>query len=184
MGTARRHDWRVKIKKHNERLGALFLWRPALLLLLLFAACRFNPDIHNENLTYLHGAWVQDSVAMQRDLLQYTLHELKFTADSVYMTLHTVANVQKTTDSCYGNGQWTEYTRGLYVVRGDSLLVEGWYREANGKLKTSGCHNIGKYRPRFKIIRQTADSLVLEERLSRQVLSLRKIAGTAGSSSN
>src|SRR5690606_17563872 len=105
-----------------------------------------------------------------------------FTPDSVYITLRTVAKVQRLTDSCYGDGQWTEYTRGLYIVRGDSLLIEGWYREPDGRLKTAGCHNIGKYRPRFKIIRQSTDSLLLEEHLSRHVLSLQKIAGAAGSS--
>lgn len=111
---------------------------------------------------------------MQDQLLQYTLHEFEITRDSIYAVMHTVSKVQKMADSCYGNGQWTEYTRGIYVVREDSLLIEGWYRQPDGQLKTSGCHHIGKYRPRFKIVYHSTDSLVLDDHIDRRLIRLRK----------
>ena len=175
MGTARRHDWRTKIaRRKTYKWRSTFLWCPAVILLLL-AACRFNPDIRNDEFGHLYGTWVQDSVAMQDRLLQYTLHEFRFTADSVYVTLRTTASVKKIADACYGDGHWTEYTRGQYIVRGDSLLVEGWYREPDGRLKTAGCHHIGKYRPRLGIVYQSPDSLALKNPLDQHVISLRRV---------
>lgn len=144
------------------------------MFVLSFIACRFNPDVRGEGADYLQGTWLQDSVAMQDELLNYTLHELTFVRDSIYATLHTTSKVKTIPDSCYGNGQWTEYARGVYIVRGDSLLVEGWYSRADWQLKTAGCHRIGQYLPRFKIARYTADSLVLEHRYDQRTLSLRK----------
>ena len=175
MGKAGRHDRRIKIaiRNTNNWRGALF-WCPALILLLI-ASCRFNPEVRNAHLGYLAGTWVQDSVAMQDSRLQYTLHELRFTPDSVYITLRTTAKVKQVSDSCYGDGHWTEYTRGLYIVRGDSLLIEGWYRQPNGQLKTSGCHHVGKYRPRFGIKLQNPDSLILENPIDQQVIALRHV---------
>ena len=119
---------------------------------------------------------MQDSTAMQADLLRYTLHELKFTCDSIYATLHTTSKTKNIADSCYNNGQWTEYAKGIYVVRGDSLLVDGLYTKDDGRQKISGCYRIGQYLPRFKIVRHTADSLVLENRYDQRPLLLRKTA--------
>jgi len=141
---------------------------------LFLSACRFNPDIRGDGADYLQGTWIQDSVAMQDELLYYTLHELTFIRDSIYATLHTASKVRTIPDSCYGNGQWTEYARGVYVVRGDSLLVEGWYARDDWRLKTSGCHHTGQYLPRFRIVRHTTDSLILEHRYDQRILSLRK----------
>ena len=180
MGAARGYDRRVEVTVSDSRKSVLQPLSALLLIALCLSACRFNPDMRQEGLEYLHGRWTQDSVAMQGDLLQYTLHELTVTPDSIYFTLHTTARVKKMADSCYNDGTWVEYARGLYVVRQDSLLVEGWYRQADGQLKTAGCHHIGKYRPRFLILHHTADSLILEERLSRQRLLLRRVAGTPG----
>jgi len=143
-------------------------------ILLFFSSCRFNPDTPSTGADYLYGSWVQDRAAMQDQLLQYTLHEFRITPDSIYTVMHTASRVQKMADSCYNDGQWTEYTRGIYVVREDSLLIEGWYRQPDGQLKTSGCHHIGKYRPRFKIVRHSADSLVLEDHIARHLIHLRR----------
>ncbi|MFC3199179.1 fumarate hydratase [Parapedobacter deserti] len=145
-------------------------------MLFLSAGCRFNPDVQYEGADYLQGIWVQDSVPMQDILLQYTSHELSFTCDSIYATLHTTSKVKNIADSCYNDGRWTEHAKGVYVVRGDSLLVDGQYTNADLRPKTSGCYRIGQYLPRFKIVRYSADSLVLENRHDQRSIVLRKKA--------
>lgn len=148
----------------------------AVAFLLLAGSCRFNPDIQYEGADYLQGVWKQDSVPMQHALLRYTLHELKFTCDSVYATMHVTSKAKNIADSCYNEGQWTEYAKGIYVVRGDSLIVDGLYTKADWRQKISGCYRIGQYLPRFKIVRYTADSLMLENRYDQRPLLLRKTA--------
>lgn len=173
MGTAGRHDWRAEINTQRTRqCRQLMLALP--IILIYFGACRLNSDSPSTGADHLYGSWSQDSVALQDQLLEYTLHEFRLTPDSIYGVLRTVSRVPRIVDSCYGDGFWTEYIRGIYVVRQDSLLVEGWYRQPDGQLKTSGCHHIGKYRPRFKIVFHSADSLVLEDHIDRRLIELQK----------
>ncbi len=148
----------------------------AVVLMAGIGGCQVNPDIQHRGAEYLQGVWVQDSVPMQGTLLQYTLPELTFTCDSVYATLRTVSKAKNIADSCYRNGRWTEYAKGVYVVRDDSLLVDGQYTRANGRQKISGCYRSGQYLPRFKIVRYSTDSLVLESRHDQRPLLLRKTA--------
>src|SRR5690606_17504024 len=144
------------------------------ILFLCTESCRFNPDMQSEGASFLQRVWVQNSIPMQDALLQYTLHEFKFTCDSIYAVMHTTATVKNVADSCYHNGHWTEYAKGVYVVRGDSLIVDGLYTKSNWKQKISGCHRSGQYLPRFKIVRYSADSLVLESRYDQRPILLRK----------
>lgn len=153
-------------------------YRPLLagMLFLFMGSCRLNPDIQYSGADYLQGVWAQDSIPMQDELLQYTLHELKFTCDSIYATMHVTTKVRNIADSCYNDGQWTEYAKGIYVVRGDSLIVDGLYTKPDWRQKISGCYRIGQYLPRFKIVRHTADSLMLENRYDPRPLLLYKTA--------
>lgn len=146
------------------------------MLFLLTGGCRFNPDVQYEGADYLQGVWVQDTIPLQDGLLQYTLHELKFTCDSIYATMHVTTKVRNIADSCYNDGKWTEYAKGIYVVRGDSLIVDGQYTDPDWRPKMSGCYRIGQYLPRFKIVRHSADSLLLENRYDPRPLLLRKTA--------
>lgn len=146
------------------------------ILFLLVGGCRLNSDMQYRGADYLQGVWVQDSIHMQDALLQYTLHELKFTCDSIYTTMHVRSKVRNVADSCYNGGQWTEYAKGIYVVRGDSLIVDGLYTKPDWRQKISGCYRIGQYLPRFKIVRHSADSLTLESRYDPRPLLLRKTA--------
>ena len=143
---------------------------------LCMSGCRFHPDIQHPGADYLQGVWVQDSIPMQDALLHYSLHELKFTCDSIYTTMQVISKVRNIADSCYNGGQWTEYAKGIYVVRGDSLIVDGLYTKPDWRQKISGCYRIGQYLPRFKIVRYTADSLVLENRYDQRPILLRKTA--------
>lgn len=143
-------------------------------MFLFFAGCRFNSDMQTAGASYLQGEWVQDSIPGQDQMLQYTLSGFKFTCDSVYAELQVHAKNQTIPDSCYKDGNWTEYAKGIYVVRGDSLLVDGIYTKENGKQKISGCYRQGQYIPRFRIAYHSNDSLILENKFDQRPIILRK----------
>lgn len=146
--------------------------------LLLFSACQRNSNFQGEGELALQGTWVQESVPYQNELLNYSLHEFRFTCDSVYVKINHFADQPILVDSCYNGGEWTEYAQGMYVVRNDSLLIEGTYMHANGKQKLTGCYTIGQYIPRLKIAELTADSLYLAPRNSHIPINLRKTETT------
>lgn len=175
MGSPRRHDWRFKIVLAriplNLRMVCRFL---AFGTLLCFAACQFHSDMQHEGDERLQGIWVQDSIPLQDQLLEYTRHEFKFTCDSIYVTMRTFSNVQRLTDSCYQAGHWNEYAKGVYVVRGDSLLVDGLYTREDWRQKISGCHRSGQFLPRYKILAWSSDSITLENRFDQRPIHLRR----------
>lgn len=150
----------------------------AMLSAVLLFACKFNSDYQGEGEPALQGTWVQDSIPLQDSLMQYTLHEFRFSCDSVYITLHTIAKQPIVVDACFNEGKWTEYARGLYVIRNDSLLIEATYVHASGKQKLTGCYRIGQYLSRMKIVSLSEDSLKMEDKNSFIPLALRRTATT------
>lgn len=164
----------MRIKNHYFIFRSTYLFFIGMCLL-LGSACKFNPNVQGEGEPYLQGVWIQDTIAHQDQLLNYSLYRLKFTCDSVYITLKTFSKVKTVVDSCYGDGQWEEYARGVYLVRNDSLLIESTFTRSNWRQKLSGCHRIGQFLPRFKIIKHTADSLYLESQYYQTPINLRKI---------
>ncbi|WP_317164302.1 fumarate hydratase [Sphingobacterium sp. SGG-5] len=145
-------------------------------MLFAFLSCQRHSDMQEEGAAFLQGVWQQDSIPGQEDMLRYTLHELRFTCDSMYATMYVHASVKTMPDSCFKGGQWTEYAKAVYVVRGDSMIVEGVYTKENGKQKISGCYKHGQYLPRFKIAYYSSDSLVLESRFDSRPLIMKKTA--------
>lgn len=141
----------------------------------LYTSCKFNPNVQGEGEPYLQGVWEQDSIANQDKRLSYSLYKFKFTCDSVYITLNTHSKVRTVVDSCFDNGHWTEYARGVYLVRNDSLLIESTFTRENWRQKLSGCHRIGQFLPRFKIIQHGSDSLRLESQYYQTEVKLKKV---------
>ncbi|PRD54059.1 fumarate hydratase [Sphingobacterium gobiense] len=144
-------------------------------MLLFVSSCVRHSEMQSEGADYLQGVWVQDSIPHQSQMMDYTLHEFKFICDSVYTTMRVHAKMQRIADSCYKDGAWTEYARGVYVIRGDSLIGEGIYTKPNGKYKVSGCYRTGTYLPRYRVAYHDTDSLVLESRYDQRPIVLRKI---------
>ena len=176
MGSSRGHDRGLEIVKIRQHFRRLRLgWLVLLAGVLLGTGCVRNSEYQHEGAAYLQGVWVQDSVPFQDELIQYTLHELTFRCDSIYSVLHTHSSAWNIADTCYNDGQWTEYAKGVYVVRGDSLLVDGLYTKDNWKQKISGCYRSGQYLPRFHIVHHSADSLVLQNRFDQRPVILRKV---------
>lgn len=164
-----------KTRKINESVRGIFI---PLMLILLISACKFNSKMQDKGVDFLQGSWIAESVPYQDSLSRYELHDFKFTCDSVYVKIKTFSKTKMDSDSCYGNGQWEEYARGVYVVRGDSLLIEATYTYDNWRQKLSGCHHQGQYLPRFKIAKQTTDSLYLNNLYSHIPIQLRKTETT------
>ncbi|MDM1293700.1 fumarate hydratase [Sphingobacterium sp. N143] len=155
-------------------LSKTYLLAFAIGMFFIFSACRFNSDMQSEGASFLQGEWVQDSIPGQQQMMQFTLREFRFTCDSVYAVMHVNNKVQTVPDSCYNQGSWTEYAKGIYVLRGDSIIVDGIYTKVNGKQKISGCYLSGQYIPRFKVVHHSADSVVLESRFDQRPIVLRK----------
>jgi hypothetical protein len=161
-------------KKHS--FGRLHFCGLLFFLTAQITGCTFNSEYQHPGAEYLQGVWVQDREPFHEELLQYTLHEFKFTCDSIYATLNQHSAVKNIPDSCYNDGEWTEYAKGVYVVRGDSLIVDGLYTKSNWKQKISGCYRSGQYLPRFKIVHYSSDSLVLQNRFDPRTIVLRKVS--------
>lgn len=147
-------------------------------LILILASCQRNSDMQGEGELFLQGSWTSESVPNQDELLSYELIDFRFNCDSVYVKIKTFSTAKMVADSCYNDGEWNEYARGVYTVRDDSLLVQATYTHEDWRQKLSGCHHIGQYLPRFKIIKQTTDSLYLENRFSHIPVQLRKTETT------
>lgn len=165
------------LNTQNKKSAGWPLW-PFLFLLLLLSACKFNPNIQDEGAGFLQGSWAETQVDHQDSLLRYQLHDFRFDCDSVYIKIKTHSKMKMEADSCFGNGEWTEYARGIYIVRNDSLFIEATYTHDNWKQKLSGCHHIGQYLPRFAITMQSDDSLELRNLYSKIPV---KLARTANS---
>lgn len=152
---------------------------PSLLLILLLSACKFNSNIQDEGAAFLQGSWTETQVNHQDSLLRYQLHDFRFDCDSVYIKIKTTAKTKMEADSCFAEGEWTEYARGIYIVRNDSLFIEATYTHENWKQKLGGCHHIGQYLPRFAIAKQRNDSLELRNLYSKVPVKLQRTANSS-----
>ena len=137
----------------------LFLF---LLLAFAFTACRRLPNIQGKGEAFLQGVWNQDTVANSDNLLNYTQHKFKLTCDSFYVDLKTYSKVNYYEDSCYNKGVWKEHAKGIYLVRGDSLFLEGDYTKANYKQKVSGCYHTGRFIKSFYIKSMRPEAIQLQ----------------------
>ncbi|MDB5135765.1 MAG: hypothetical protein JWP37_2368 [Mucilaginibacter sp.] len=122
--------------------------------------CGINPDLQGKGEVYLQGEWQQDSLPMQKKLLDYSIYHLKFNCDSFYMQINSFSKVNNGADTCMNSGRWTEYVKGSYQQRNDTLHLRGQFCNANYSLKNEGgCFRSGIYQEFFKVSKKT-DSLV------------------------
>jgi hypothetical protein len=133
----------------------------SLFLICVFTACRRLPDVQGKGEAFLQGIWNQDNIDQADQLLNYTQHKFRFTCDSFYVDLTTHSKVNYYADSCFNNGVWKEYAKGVYLVRGDSLFLEGDYTKPNYKQKVSGCYHTGRYITSFYVKSIKPDAIQL-----------------------
>jgi hypothetical protein len=141
---------------------------------LIFSSCKFNPNVQGKGAPELQGVWEQDSVQYQNQLLEYTRHKFTFTCDSFYATLITKAKVNQYPDSCFNGGNWSEYAKGTYVFRNDTLYLVGTFTKADFKQKISGCYRIGQYLPVFIVKENTPDKLIFQDQHINILLGLKQ----------
>lgn len=118
--------------------------------------------MQGEGSNELQGIWEEGSVAYQNERLQFSKHQFRFSCDSVYVTIQTFAKVNNYPDSCFNNGSWTEYAKGVYDIKKDTLLITATFTKSNFKQKISGCYRIGQYLPAFVIKKSRSDTLQME----------------------
>ena len=159
------------ITKYNTPKAYLLI---TLGMLLHFTSCQRHSDMQSEGIQTFQGVWKEQIDSNKNKLLNYTVHEFKFICDSVYVTMDVHAKTKTIADSCYKNGNWQEFAKAVYVQRGDSILAEGVYTKEDGKQKISGCYKNGQYLPRFKLIYNSSDSIVLQNKFESRPLILKK----------
>ncbi|MDB5111700.1 MAG: hypothetical protein JWR67_2814 [Mucilaginibacter sp.] len=129
-------------------------------LTLILAACSPNPNMQGYGESYLQGEWQQDSIAVQKQLMNYSLYHFKFTCDSFFVQQQTYSKVNFGADTCMNSGHWTEYIRGTYNQRHDTLHLKGIFCNADYTSKDpGGCFRSGMYEDFFKVNKKT-DSLL------------------------
>lgn len=146
----------------QENIGIRFLYIILFTLSILQLACSPRPNIQGKGEDFMQGVWNEDSVAFSNKLSNYTQHHFKISCDSIYIDLVTKSKLNLYEDSCFNNGIWKEYAKGVYAVKGDTLFVGATFTHENYKQKISGCYRIGRYDKNFLIKKKTSDSLVLE----------------------
>jgi len=126
----------------------------------LLNGCWFNPNTQGKGEIYLQGEWQQDSIPNQSRLLEYSLYHLKFSCDSFFIQMNSFSKVNNSADTCVHSGHWSEYLKGTYRQRNDTLFIKGQFCNPDYSLKEdAGCLRIGIYEEAFKIKKQT-DSLI------------------------
>ena len=118
----------------------------------LLPSCHINPNTQKPGVKQLQGEWQQDTTVLQKQLLTYSLYHFRFSCDSFFVSIKTFSKVNYGADSCMKNGQWTEYTRGIYGQRNDTLFMKGQFCNPDYTIKDNpGCFRIGNYEEVFKI---------------------------------
>ncbi|WP_242689284.1 fumarate hydratase [Pedobacter sp. SYSU D00535] len=125
-------------------------------------SCKFKPNYQERGTDFLQGLWEEEPVDFADSLLVYTKHHIKFTCDSFYVTLNTRAKVNYYADSCFNEGEWSEYAKGNYLVSNDTLYLLGTFTKSNYKQKLSGCYRIGQYLPVFLIKNTSSGKIELQ----------------------
>ena len=151
---------RFAAAQHDKLVKMYKLPLVLLVFTLLISSCWMNPDTQKPGVKELQGEWQQDAAPVQKQLLTYSLYHFKFSCDSFFVSIKTFSKVNYGADSCMKGGQWTEYTRGVYGQRNDTLFLKGQFCNPDYTIKeTAGCFRLGIYEEVFKMNKVT-DSLL------------------------
>jgi hypothetical protein len=131
---------------------AFYLPAFGFVLLAFSFSCSLNPNMQTPGDSYLQGEWQQDAVANQARLLSYSLYHLKFSCDSFFVAINSYSKVNTGADTCMNSGHWTEYCKGTYDQRHDTLHLKGQFCNADMTIKDDkGCFRSGDYEEFFKV---------------------------------
>src|ERR1700761_1435489 len=120
--------------------------------LTLLTACSPNANVQGVGADYLQGEWQQDLSPVQQQLLTHSIYHIRFSCDSFFIKQQTISKVNYGADTCMNKGQWTEYMRGVYTQKDDTLHLKGVFCNADYSLKLEGgCFRSGVYQEYFKV---------------------------------
>jgi hypothetical protein len=123
-------------------------------------SCSLNPGLQGKGENYIQGQWQQDSTAVQQKLVTASRYRMKFDCDSFYISISNYSKVNYGSDTCMHTGRWTEYIRGTYAQKNDTLFLKGQFCNANFTIKNNpDCLRIGTYEEFFKVSEKN-DSLI------------------------
>lgn len=144
-----------------QRPFAFYLLSFTLIMAFGLTACRFNPNMQGPGVAALQGEWQQDTSALQKKLLNYSLYHFRFSCDSFFVSVNSFSKANGGyPDSCVKNGQWGEYAKGVYTQKNDTLRLKGLFCNADFSYKNEGgCFRSGNYEEVFKLS-QKADSRI------------------------
>jgi hypothetical protein len=147
--------------------------------ILFLSSCSPNPNFQGRGKDYLQGEWQQQPGVIEKQLVNYTLYNFKFNCDSFFVAMQTHSKVNYGADTCMSSGQWTEYAKGKYEQRQDTLVMKGFFCNANYSLKdVGGCFRSGVYEDYFKTVKQSDSLINLTSTSSVLPLNLRLIKRT------
>ncbi len=124
-----------------------------LAFLFFLLSCSPNSNVQTPGNPLFQGVWkeVLSKEKLDPKNMEYTSYEFRFTCDSVYMILRICSKFGYEDPKCFQKGVWSEYQKGGYKIKDDSLIIEGVYTKPNYKMKTSGCHHSGNFHEVFLI---------------------------------
>jgi hypothetical protein len=124
------------------------------------SSCSRNASFQGKGEASLQGEWRQDSVPVEKKLTEYSLYDLKFSCDSFFIRINTFSKVNNGADTCTRSGHWTEYVKGTYEQKRDTLHVRGNFCNADYSIKEEGgCFRAGIYEENF-ILKKKGDSVL------------------------
>jgi len=128
--------------------------------LLFLSSCSSNPAFQGKGQAYVQGEWQQKPEAVDQQLLTSTLYHFKFSCDSFFVAMQTTSKVNYGADTCMNSGHWAEYAKGKYEQHTDTLVMKGFFCNADYSLKNiGGCFRAGVYEEYFKTAK-IADTLL------------------------
>jgi hypothetical protein len=143
------------------------------IIISLFYSCRFNENIQGTGADFLQGKWTQDSVEKQNSLINYSLHQFRFSCDSFFVQIQTFSKVKAAVDTCMHGGEWKEYAIGTYRMTSDTLYLKGFFATPEYIIKEDGCLRKGIYEEAFVIRLENQSQLQLNGLYSTIPLKLR-----------
>lgn len=107
--------------------------------------CWFNTAKKNQGAAYMQGQWLEDSDTLNSNLVEYKQRQFKFICDSFYLILNNSSKANYAQDTCYKNGKWTEYVKGVYSLNGDTITLKGAYVSKTFRFKKTACYTTGNF---------------------------------------
>ena len=155
-----RNDIAVWFRSH---LTSFTLLKALCFLLSAFCltGCSFNPNMQGRGQEYLYGEWLQDTSAIPQQLVTQSQYHIKFNCDSFFVQISNRSKVNYgAADTCTKLGRWSEYIKGNYTQKHDTLYLIGQFCNPDFSMKTNAdCFRTGQYREFFTVIKKK-DSLI------------------------